>query len=79
MLRPMSATTPPAPPHPGRTESALRWISLTATGLALFAGLMALIGWWTGQDALNRLHAGWPPLLPANALGLVLAAAALLL
>ncbi|WP_169829288.1 hybrid sensor histidine kinase/response regulator [Lacunisphaera limnophila] len=62
-----------------RTENILRRISQAATLLALGAGMLALAGWWTGLAGLTRLRADWPPLLPANALGLVLAATALLL
>jgi PAS domain S-box-containing protein len=75
----MSATHPPALPNPGRTEALLRPANQVVTGLAFATGLLALTGWWTGSPALARLHADWPPLLPANALGLVLAAVALAL
>ncbi len=69
----------PAQTPLGRTEIALRRISQSATLLTLATGLVALTGWWTGTPALTRLDPHWPVLLPANALGLVLAAFALLL
>ncbi|MFZ5495110.1 MAG: PAS domain-containing protein [Verrucomicrobiota bacterium] len=75
----MSAHTSPALPNHGRTETILRGISQAATLLTLLAGLLALVGWWTGVPVLSRLHPAWPPLLPASALGLALAATALML
>jgi len=73
----MPAHLSPALPASDRTETVLRWISGAATLLALLVGVLALAGWWTETPALTRLSAGWPPLLPANAVGVILTAAAL--
>jgi PAS domain S-box-containing protein len=69
----------PVPNQPGRTETVLRWTSLVCTLLALGTGLLALAGWVLRQPRFTTLLPGWPPLLPLNALSIVLGATGLLL
>jgi PAS domain S-box-containing protein len=75
----MSATITPSPSHPGRSETVLRWTSIIATLLSLGCGLMALAGWWADIPLLTTAKRHWPAVLPANALGLVVCAAGLML
>ncbi|WP_438019945.1 PAS domain S-box protein [Sorangium sp. So ce315] len=46
---------------------------IVGAACSVLAGCAALLGWWTRETALIAIAPGWPSMVPATAIGLILA------
>jgi hypothetical protein len=64
--------------RPLRAVAAFEWIPTIAGGFSALVGVLVLLGWWRGIDALQRIIPGLVPTIPNTAVAFIIGGLALM-